>query len=66
MSHRYALELRVCLMLSPVLAPAVTTHQDDRALFTATIEVCHVEQLSRVLDRIGRLPNVQEVRRQKG
>ena len=36
------------------------------ALITATLEVRDVEQLSRVLAQIERLPNVQEVRRQKG
>jgi (p)ppGpp synthase/HD superfamily hydrolase len=35
-------------------------------LITLTIKVSHVEQLSRVPDRIGCLPNVREVRRQKG
>jgi (p)ppGpp synthase/HD superfamily hydrolase len=47
-------------------ASAVTARQDNMALITATIEVRDVEQLSRVLARIARLPNVQEVRRQKG
>ena len=47
-------------------ASAVTARKDNMALITATIEVRDVEQLSRVLSRIARLPNVQEVRRQKG
>jgi RelA/SpoT family (p)ppGpp synthetase len=47
-------------------ASAVTARKDNMALITATIEVRDVEQLSRVLARISRLPNVQEVRRQKG
>jgi (p)ppGpp synthase/HD superfamily hydrolase len=47
-------------------ASAVTARKDNMALITATIEVRDVEQLSRVLARIARLPNVQEVRRQKG
>ena len=47
-------------------ASAVTARKDNKALITATIEVRDVEQLSRVLARISRLPNVQEVRRQKG
>jgi GTP pyrophosphokinase len=47
-------------------ASAVTARKDNKALITATLEVRDVEQLSRVLSRISRLPNVQEVRRQKG
>ena len=47
-------------------ASAVTARKDNKALITATIEVRDVEQLSRVLAQISRLPNVQEVRRQKG
>jgi len=47
-------------------ASAVTARQDNLALITATLEVRDAEQLSRVLTRIGRLPNVREVRRQKG
>ena len=47
-------------------ASAVTARKDNKAMITATIEVRDVEQLSRVLARISRLPNVQEVRRQKG
>ncbi|MGQ9489744.1 MAG: RelA/SpoT family protein [Anaerolineae bacterium] len=47
-------------------ASAVTARQDNLALITATLEVRDAEQLSRVLTRIERLPNVREVRRQKG
>ncbi|MCX6031862.1 MAG: bifunctional (p)ppGpp synthetase/guanosine-3',5'-bis(diphosphate) 3'-pyrophosphohydrolase [Chloroflexi bacterium] len=47
-------------------ASAVTARQDNLALITATLEVRDAEQLSRVLSKIDRLPNVQEVRRQKG
>jgi GTP pyrophosphokinase len=47
-------------------ASAVTARQDNLALITATLEVKDAEQLSRVLTRIERLPNVREVRRQKG
>lgn len=47
-------------------ASAVTAGQDGLALITATIEVRDAEQFSRVLTRIERLPNVREVRRQKG
>ena len=47
-------------------ASAVTARKDNKAMITVTIEVRDVEQLSRVLARISRLPNVQEVRRQKG
>ncbi len=47
-------------------ASAVTARKDNLALITATIEVRDAEQLSRVLARIDRLPNVREVRRQKG
>ncbi len=47
-------------------ASAVTARQDNLALITATLEVRDAEQLSRVLSKIDRLPNVKEVRRQKG
>lgn len=42
---------------------AVTAGQDGLALITVTLEVRDVEQLSRILTRIERLPNVREVRR---
>jgi GTP pyrophosphokinase len=47
-------------------ASAVTARQDNLALITATLELRDAEQLSRVLTRIDRLPNVLDVRRQKG
>jgi GTP pyrophosphokinase len=47
-------------------ASAVTASRDNLALITATLEVRDAEQFSRVLTRIERLPNVREVRRQKG
>ncbi len=47
-------------------ASAVTARQDNLALITATLELRDAEQLSRVLARIDRLPNVVDVRRQKG
>jgi len=47
-------------------AYAVTARQDNLAMITATMEVRDAEQLSRVLTRIERLPNVQQVRRQNG
>jgi RelA/SpoT family (p)ppGpp synthetase len=47
-------------------ASAVTARQDNLALITATLELRDAEQLSRVLTRIDRLPNVVDVRRQKG
>jgi len=47
-------------------ASAVTARQDNLALITATLEVRDAEQLSRVLSRIDRLPNVVNVRRQTG
>lgn len=47
-------------------ASAVTARQDNLALITATLQVRDAEQLSRVLTRIERLPNVREVRRQVG
>jgi GTP pyrophosphokinase len=47
-------------------ASAVTARQDNLALITATLELRDAEQLSRVLTRISRLPNVVDVRRQKG
>jgi GTP pyrophosphokinase len=47
-------------------ASAVTARQDSQALITATLELRDAEQLSRVLNRIDRLPNVLDVRRQNG
>ena len=47
-------------------ATAVTARQDNLAIITATLEVRDAEQLSRVLSRIDRLPNVVSVKRQTG
>jgi RelA/SpoT family (p)ppGpp synthetase len=47
-------------------ASAVTARRDNLALITATLEVRDAEQLDRVLYKIGQVPNVREVRRQKG
>ncbi|MGC8781097.1 MAG: RelA/SpoT family protein [Anaerolineae bacterium] len=47
-------------------ASAVTARQDNLALITATLEVRDAEQVSRVLAKIERIPNVIEVRRQVG
>jgi RelA/SpoT family (p)ppGpp synthetase len=47
-------------------ASAVTARQDNLAVITATLEVRNAEQLSRVLQRIDRLPNVVSVKRQTG
>ncbi len=47
-------------------ASTVTARQDSQALITATLELRNAEQLSRVLSRIDRLPNVLDVKRQKG
>jgi GTP pyrophosphokinase len=43
---------------------ARTEKKDNTAVFTATLEIEDIEQLSRILTRIYRLPNVLEVRRQ--
>ena len=47
-------------------ASAVTARPDNLAVITATLEVRDAEQLSRVLSRIDRLPNVVSVKRQTG
>jgi GTP pyrophosphokinase len=47
-------------------ASAVTARQDNLAIITATLEVRNAEQLSRILSRIDRLPNVVSVKRQNG
>jgi RelA/SpoT family (p)ppGpp synthetase len=47
-------------------ASAVTARQDNLAIITATLEVRDAEQLSRVLSKIDRLPNVVSVKRQTG
>ncbi len=43
---------------------ARTDKRDNMAIFTATLEIEDIDQLSRILTRIYRLPNVLEVRRQ--
>jgi GTP pyrophosphokinase len=43
-----------------------TNKQDHTAIITATLEVTSISQLSRLLARIGRLPNVVEARRYTG
>ena len=43
---------------------ARTEKKDNSAVFTATLEIEDIAQLSRILARIYRLPNVLEVRRQ--
>lgn len=43
---------------------ARTDKRDNTAIFTATLEIEDIAQLSRILTRIYRLPNVLEVRRQ--
>ncbi len=43
---------------------ARTDKRDNTAIFTATLEIEDIDQLSRILTRIYRLPNVLEVRRQ--
>jgi len=42
---------------------AVTDKSDHSAIITATVEVCDVKQLSRILSRINNLPNVVEAHR---
>jgi len=47
-----------------ITSASVTTHpRDHTAVITATLEISSIEQLSRVLTRIERLPNVFEARR---
>jgi len=45
-------------------ANAVTNKKDHSALITATLEIADAAQLSRILTRISRLPNVLEAYRQ--
>ncbi|MFQ6058822.1 MAG: RelA/SpoT family protein [Anaerolineae bacterium] len=47
-------------------ASAVTNKKDHTAIVTATLEIKGVNQLSRILNKVDRLPNVLEVRRQVG
>jgi (p)ppGpp synthase/HD superfamily hydrolase len=43
-----------------------TEKKDNTAVFTATLEIADIAQLSRILTRIYSLPNVLEARRQAG
>lgn len=45
---------------------AITGHKDNLAIITATLEIQEVSQLTRILTKIGRLPNIQDVRRKLG
>jgi (p)ppGpp synthase/HD superfamily hydrolase len=45
---------------------AVTGQKDNLAVITATLEIEHVAQLTRILTKIDLLPNIQEVRRKLG
>ncbi|HID86574.1 MAG TPA: bifunctional (p)ppGpp synthetase/guanosine-3',5'-bis(diphosphate) 3'-pyrophosphohydrolase [Anaerolineae bacterium] len=47
-------------------ASAITNKKDHTAIITATLEIRGVNQLSRILNKVDRLPNVLEVRRQVG
>ena len=47
-------------------AKAVTGMKNNMAVINATLELSNISQLTRVLTRIERLPNVLEVRRQVG
>ncbi|MBK8046930.1 MAG: bifunctional (p)ppGpp synthetase/guanosine-3',5'-bis(diphosphate) 3'-pyrophosphohydrolase [Anaerolineales bacterium] len=45
---------------------AVTGQKDNLAVITATLEIQDVSQLTRIMTKIDRLPNIQEVRRKIG
>jgi GTP pyrophosphokinase len=45
---------------------AITGHKDNLAVITATLEIQEVAQLTRILTKIERLPNIQGVRRKLG
>ena len=47
-------------------AEAVTGMKNNMALINATLELSNISQLTRIMTRIERLPNVLEVRRQVG
>jgi GTP pyrophosphokinase len=47
-------------------ANVVTRKKDHMATMMVTLEIADIDQLSRVLTRIERLPNVVEARRQTG
>ena len=45
---------------------AVTGEKDNVAVITATLEILDIAQLTRIMTKIDRLPNVKEVRRKIG
>ncbi len=45
---------------------AITGQKDNLAVITATLEIQEVSQLTRILTKIARLPNIQNVRRKLG
>lgn len=45
---------------------AVTGEKDNLAVITATLEIQDIAQLTRIMTKIDRLPNIQEVRRRIG
>ncbi|MYJ78957.1 MAG: (p)ppGpp synthetase, partial [Caldilineaceae bacterium SB0670_bin_27] len=47
-------------------AEAVTGMKNNMALINATLELSNISQLTRIMTRIERLPNVLEVRRLVG
>jgi GTP pyrophosphokinase len=47
-------------------AEAVTGMKNNMALINATLELSNISQLTRIMTRIERLPNVLEVRRKVG
>ena len=45
---------------------SVTGEKDNVAVITATLEILDIAQLTRIMTKIDRLPNVKEVRRKIG
>ena len=45
---------------------AITGQKDNLAVITATLEIQDISQLTRIMTKIDRLPNIQEVRRKIG
>ena len=45
---------------------AVTGQKDNIAMINATLEIENISQLTRILTKIDRLPNVVEARRKVG
>jgi GTP pyrophosphokinase len=45
---------------------AMTGQKDNLAVITATLEIQDISQLTRIMTKIDRLPNIQEVRRKIG